>query len=132
MHCGVMFRTMQIQGWTPDFIPLITENALAMGLVDEVLPIAGEAAIATSSRLAKEEGIFTGISGGATMATALNVAANLDLRGRALSLENFSKDVAKAIGIVTRAADLTFEFDPRHVLMEKRKRKPLMDQLLTS
>ena len=75
MHCGVMFRTIQIQGWTPDFIPLITENALAMGLVDEVLPIAGEAAIATSSRLAKEEGIFTGISGGATMATALDVAA---------------------------------------------------------
>ena len=63
---------------------------------------------------------------------ALNVAANLDLRGEALSLENFAKGVAKSIGIVTSAADLTFEFDPRHVLMEKRKRKPLMDQLLTS
>ena len=62
----------------------------------------------------------------------LNVAANLDLRGRVLSLENFSKDIAKAIGIVTRLADLTFEFDPRHVLMEKRARKPLMDQLLTT
>ena len=62
----------------------------------------------------------------------LNVGASLDLRGRTLSLENFSKDIAKAIGIVTRHADLTFTFDTRHILMEKRARKSLMDQLLTS
>lgn len=59
-------------------------------------------------------------------------ASNLDLQGRALSLENFSKDVAKSISLVTRLVGLTLKFDSRHILMEKRVRKPLMDQLLTS
>ena len=68
------FTPHPIQGWTPDFIPKITEGAVDLGLVDEVLKITGEESIATSHRLAKEEGIFTGISGGASMLTALKVA----------------------------------------------------------
>ena len=60
----------------------------------------------------------------------LNVAANIDLRGRSLSLENFSKDIAKSISVVTRRVSLIFKFDPRHDLMERRKRVPLMDQVL--
>ena len=72
------FAPHPIQGWTPDFIPLITEEALKLDLVDEILPVSGPAAIATSSRLAKEEGIFTGISGGASIACALEVAAKAE------------------------------------------------------
>jgi cysteine synthase A len=64
-----------IQGWTPDFVSKITEDAQSMNLIDEVLSVEGDIAIATAHRLAREEGIFTGISGGATMATALEVAA---------------------------------------------------------
>eukprot|EP00039_Didymoeca_costata_P027384 m.18297 g.18297 ORF g.18297 m.18297 type:complete len:384 (+) comp6274_c0_seq1:73-1224(+) len=62
-----------IQGWTPDFIPSILGDALADKVVDKVLPISGDEAIATSLRLSSTEGIFTGISGGASMATALKV-----------------------------------------------------------
>ena len=68
------FAPHPIQGWTPDFVPKITEDGLALGLHDSVLTVTGPEAIATSLRLASEEGIFTGISGGATMATALEVA----------------------------------------------------------
>jgi cysteine synthase A len=42
---------------------------------DEIVPIADEDAIKTTRELAAKEGIFTGISGGATVATALKVAA---------------------------------------------------------
>ena len=62
----------------------------------------------------------------------LKVAAQLDLRGRALSLENFSKEIAKSISLVTYEVPLTFIFDARHVLMERRKRKSLMNKIVTT
>jgi cysteine synthase A len=64
-----------MQGWTPDFIPKITGEAVEAGLVDEVLPIAGPEAIRCSLALAQQEGIFVGITAGATFAGALQVAA---------------------------------------------------------
>lgn len=70
------FSPHPIQGWTPDFIPKITEGAQDLNLIDEIVTISGEESIATSHRLAKEEGIFTGVSGGASMLTALKVAEN--------------------------------------------------------
>merc|ERR1719517_410855 len=62
-----------IQGWTPNFIPKVTEDGLNMKLEDEVILVDGPEAIATSKKLAQLEGIFCGISGGATVATALKV-----------------------------------------------------------
>jgi len=70
------FTPHPIQGWTPDFIPKITEGAQDLDLIDEIIKIGGEESMAISHRLAKEEGIFTGISGGASMLTALKVAEN--------------------------------------------------------
>lgn len=63
-----------IQGWTPDFIPYVMQEAIDNGYVDEILPIAGPDAIAWSRELATAEGIFTGISGGATFGAAMMVA----------------------------------------------------------
>jgi cysteine synthase A len=63
-----------IQGWTPDFVPYVLQEALDNGYVDRIIPIAGPDAIAASRTLARSEGIFTGISGGATFAAALKVA----------------------------------------------------------
>ncbi len=63
-----------IQGWTPDFIPYVLQEAIDGGYFDEMLPVAGADGIAWSRRLAAEEGIFTGISGGSTFATAMKVA----------------------------------------------------------
>lgn len=68
------FKPHPIQGWTPDFIALLLEQGINMNLIDEHLLVPGAEAIATSKALAKKEGIFTGISGGATMWSALEVA----------------------------------------------------------
>jgi len=68
------FTPHPIQGWTPDFVPKVTEGAQDLDLIDDIITITGEESIAVSHRLAKEEGIFTGISGGASMLTALKVA----------------------------------------------------------
>jgi cysteine synthase A len=66
-----------MQGWSPDFIPKLTEDALALGLVDEVRPVSGAEALRLARALATEEGILAGISGGATLAGAIEVARAL-------------------------------------------------------
>jgi cysteine synthase A len=65
-----------MQGWTPDFIPLITEEAVDMKAIDQILAIPGPEAIRCSQALAKSEGLFVGITSGATFAGALKVAAD--------------------------------------------------------
>jgi cysteine synthase A len=69
------FTPHPIQGWTPDFIPYVLQEAVDGKYYDELLTIGGPDAIAWSRRLAAEEGIFTGISGGASLAAAMQVAA---------------------------------------------------------
>jgi cysteine synthase A len=68
------FQPHLIQGWTPDFIPHLTEAALAEHLVDEIVPIAGSEALRLSRELATREGILAGPSSGATLAAALDLA----------------------------------------------------------
>ena len=68
------FNPHPIQGWTPDFIPYVLQEAIDHGGYDELLPVAGADGIAWSRRLAAEEGIFTGISGGSTFAIAMELA----------------------------------------------------------
>ncbi|HEY5654630.1 MAG TPA: cysteine synthase A [Woeseiaceae bacterium] len=60
----------KIQGWTPDFIP----DVLDPSVYDELVTVDDDTAIATARRLAAEEGIFVGISAGATLAAAMQVA----------------------------------------------------------
>jgi cysteine synthase A len=68
-----LFRPHLVQGWTPDFIPKLTEDALTGRLVDRVVQVGSGDALRLSRELAQKEGIFTGISGGATFAGALAV-----------------------------------------------------------
>ncbi len=68
------FEPHPIQGWTPDFIPYVLQEALDGSYYDELLPVAGSDGILWSRRLAAEEGIFTGISGGSTFAIAMQIA----------------------------------------------------------
>lgn len=63
-----------IQGWAPSFIPKVLQDGLELGLGEKVMPVTGAEGVDVALRLAREEGIFTGISGGATVATALKVA----------------------------------------------------------
>lgn len=67
-----------IQGWSPDFIPKLTGDALDAGNVDRVITIAGAEAMRTSQELAKKEGIFVGTSSGATFAAALQVCRDAE------------------------------------------------------
>jgi cysteine synthase A len=68
------FRPHPMQGWTPDFIPKLTEDAVSMKLVDQLLGVGGEDAMRMSRELARKEGIFVGITAGATFAGALKLA----------------------------------------------------------
>ena len=69
------FEPHPIQGWTPDFIPLVLQESINNKLYDDLLPVAGAAGIEWSMKLAQKEGIFTGISGGSTFAIAIEIAA---------------------------------------------------------
>jgi cysteine synthase A len=63
-----------MQGWTPDFIPKLTGDAVDMSVIDQILTIPGPDALRLSRELARQEGIFVGITAGATFAGALKVA----------------------------------------------------------
>ena len=65
-----------MQGWTPDFIPKLTGDAVDLGLADHLEPIPGPDAMKGSHDLAEKEGIFVGITSGATFAGALRIAAD--------------------------------------------------------
>jgi cysteine synthase A len=68
-----LFRPHLVQGWSPDFIAQLTSDALTDQLVDRIVAIDGDRALECARLLASKEGIFTGISGGATLAGALTV-----------------------------------------------------------
>ena len=71
---GKEWQPHKIQGWTPDFVPEVLNRDTA----DAVLPVDDVLARDTARRLATEEGIFVGISAGATVAAALEVARDAD------------------------------------------------------
>jgi len=68
------FKPHPIQGWTPDFIPLVLEGGMDLNLMDEYVAIPDGAGVETAQALARNEGILTGISGGATMWAAIETA----------------------------------------------------------
>jgi cysteine synthase A len=68
------FRPHLIQGWSPDFIPKLAEDAVNDGTIDQILPISGEKALQYTRELARKEGIFCGVSGGATFTAAMQIA----------------------------------------------------------
>jgi cysteine synthase A len=68
------FRPHLMQGWSPDFVSRLTEDAMAEKLVDEIVPVDGNESLRLARALATQEGIFVGTSSGATLAAALTVA----------------------------------------------------------
>jgi cysteine synthase A len=67
---GKEWQPHKIQGWTPDFIPAVLSRTIA----DEIIPVEDLVARDTARRLASEEGLFVGLSCGATVAAALQAA----------------------------------------------------------
>ena len=62
-----------IQGWSPDFIPKLTGDAVAAGYVDRIIKVPPPEAMQWSKQLARQEGIFVGISAGGSFAAAMEV-----------------------------------------------------------
>jgi cysteine synthase A len=67
------FKPHPMQGWSPDFIPKITAEAVDAGVISRMITVAGPDAMKYSKALAQQEGIFVGITAGATFAGALEV-----------------------------------------------------------
>ena len=63
-----------MQGWTPDFIPKLTSDAMESEGDKTIVTVAAPRAMECSRNLAQQEGIFVGISSGATLAAALEIA----------------------------------------------------------
>jgi cysteine synthase A len=68
------FKPHPMQGWSPDFIPKLTADAVDMKVIERIVTIAGPDAMKCSKELAQKEGIFVGVTAGATFAGALQVA----------------------------------------------------------
>ena len=68
------FEPHPVQGWTPDFIPLVLQEAIDKKYYDDLIPVPGPVGIEWSQKLAAQEGIMTGISAGATFAIAMQIA----------------------------------------------------------
>ena len=68
------FKPHPMQGWSPDFVPKITADAVDAGVISRIVTIAGADAMKCAKDLARQEGIFVGITAGATFAGALEVA----------------------------------------------------------
>jgi cysteine synthase A len=68
------FEPHPIQGWTPDFIPYVLQESIDENYYDELIPIAGPDGIAWSKKLAQQEGIFTGVSGGSSFGVSMQIA----------------------------------------------------------
>ena len=68
------FEPHPIQGWTPDFIPYVLQEAIDKNYYDDLIPVTGPDGIHWAKELACKEGILTGISGGSTFAIAMQLA----------------------------------------------------------
>ena len=67
-----------MQGWTPDFIPKVTGDAVATQRIDRLLTVPNAEAMHWAKALAAKEGIFVGITSGATLAGAIRIAAEAE------------------------------------------------------
>lgn len=67
---GADWAPHKIQGWTPDFVPDVLDETVH----DQIVPVGDEEAKEWALRLAREEGLFVGLSSGATCCAAMKIA----------------------------------------------------------
>ena len=71
------FKPHPMQGWTPDFIPKLTADAVGTDVIDRLIPISNADALRCTRELATQEGIFVGISAGGALAGALKLSEDV-------------------------------------------------------
>jgi len=81
-----LFKPHPMQGWSPDFIPKLTADAIDTGVISRVITIAGADAMNWSRSLAQEEGIFVDITAGGTFAVATEVCKSAKLGDTILAM----------------------------------------------
>ena len=77
---GGTHKPHKIQGIGAGFVPEILDTSV----IDEIIPISNDTAFTTARKLAQKEGIPVGISSGATVAAALQIAARPDMKGKVI------------------------------------------------
>jgi cysteine synthase A len=80
------FRPHLMQGWSPDFVSKLADDVISEKLVDDIVGVDGNDALQCARELARSEGIFCGISSGATFAAALEVARSAPAGSRILAM----------------------------------------------
>jgi cysteine synthase len=80
------FHPHPMQGWSPDFISKLTSDAVTAGMIDQTIAVSGAESIDCAITLAQTEGIFCGITGGATLAAALKAAQAAPAGSRILAM----------------------------------------------
>jgi cysteine synthase A len=80
------FRPHLMQGWSPDFASKLVDDVISEELVDDIIGVDGDDALRCARELARSEGIFCGISSGATFAAALEVARSAPAGSRILAM----------------------------------------------
>ena len=80
------FKPHPMQGWTPDFIPKLTSDAMDAGNIERLIQIAGPDALRCARDLATQEGIFVGISAGGTLAGALKLCEDVPAGSNVLAM----------------------------------------------
>lgn len=80
------FSPHPMQGWTPDFIPKLTDDAMASDGDIKLVTVAAPRALECARNLALKEGIFVGISAGGTLAAALEVAESAEQGSNILAM----------------------------------------------
>jgi cysteine synthase A len=80
------FHPHPMQGWSPDFISKLAGDAVTAKLIDDTIMVGGSEAMDTAIEIARSEGIFCGITGGATLAAALKFARSAEPGSRILAM----------------------------------------------
>ncbi|MEM8972281.1 MAG: cysteine synthase [Pseudomonadota bacterium] len=118
-------RAHPVQGWSPDFIPKLAGDAIDDGLVDRLLPVSGADALRVTQDLAQREGIFCGISGGATVAAALGLAKQVPTGANILAMVPDTGERYLSTPLFDHIADqMSAEEEEIHASVELPPRKP--------
>ncbi|KAI9346216.1 tryptophan synthase beta subunit-like PLP-dependent enzyme [Obelidium mucronatum] len=121
---GGKFGPHGIQGWAPDFIPAVLDRSA----YDEIVAVADEKAMSASKLLAQKEGIFVGISSGATFAAALEVAARAPKNSHILVI---LPDTAERYLSTPLFADISIESDVIEPVVKTASNEPGKNQVAT-
>ncbi len=101
-----------IQGWSPDFIPKLTGDAVAMGFVDRVITVPNADAMRCSQQLAQKEGIFVGTSSGGTFAATLELCKDIPNGSTVLCMLPDTGERYLSTGLF---ADIAVEMTPEEI-----------------